>query len=278
MPKDRYVSFGEQVGAVPGLALAPDAVTATLRNSVWNRAAPLFRASNWDDPALVSANAFWIKMAWDKGWDVDEHRHDRADVCALVIKEWLLSQASWHEVYEFAQSFHRWANLSPTDRKTWEGEMDSAFFQGRSPYRFVNHTLTPISSESERASVAEAAAQKGKYALAAEHLSKALVKFGERPTPDYENAAKEAASAVESALEVATGKSSIADASREFGKAYGAHPALSDSASKLFGYASDRDGVRHGKTKSGKRLDFNEAKLVIVSASAWVSFIAAKAP
>ena len=42
---------------------------------------------------------------------------------------------------------------------------------------------------------------------------------------------------------------------------------------------SDRDGVRHAN-KGGQAtpVDYAEAKLVIVSASAWVNFIAAKAP
>lgn len=40
------------------------------------------------------------------------------------------------------------------------------------------------------------------------------------------------------------------------------------------------DRVRHGKkrTTNSPPVDFDEAKLVIVSASAWVNFIAAKAP
>jgi hypothetical protein len=56
------------------------------------------------------------------------------------------------------------------------------------------------------------------------------------------------------------------------------HPAFSESASKLFGYASDRERVRHARTEPGSAVEFNEARLVIVAASAWLNFIAAKAP
>jgi len=278
MAKERYVSFGEQVGAVSAFTLAPDAVTKTLRNTIWNRTRPLLYAREWDTPAHTSAMALLLRMAWDKGWDVDQHRGSNDDRCALVVKSWLLDETSWHEVYEFVQSFPRWAKLNESDRKIWEEFMDEALFQERSLYRFIDHKLTPIAADDERAAVAEAVAQTGKYALAAEHVGKALAKFGDRPTPDYENAAKEAALALESALKVATGEDNVGDAARAFRDTYGVHPALSDIASKLFGYASDRDGVRHAKTKRGKSVEFDEAKLVIVYASAWVKFIAAKAP
>jgi hypothetical protein len=66
-------------------------------------------------------------------------------------------------------------------------------------------------------------------------MSKALEKFGARPTPDYENAVKEAASAVESAFTAANGqKLSMADATRRFAASSDVHSALMESASKLF--------------------------------------------
>src|SRR6267154_1560583 len=238
MAKERYVSFGEQVGAVSALTIKPDAVTKALRHAIWNRTRPLLYARDYDVPAHTSASALWLKMAWDKGWDADEYRGEQNDTCALVINNWLVTMAEWHEVYEFVQSFPRWANLDAADRKIWESMIDEALFQERSPYRFVDHKLAAIASDDERAAVAEAVAQTGKYGLAAEHLGKALTKFSERPKPDYENAVKEAASAVEFAMKAATGKDNVGDAARAFRDTYEVHPALSESASKLFGYAS----------------------------------------
>src|SRR5436305_109802 len=115
MTKERYVSFGEQVGAVSASPLAPDVVTTALRNGIWNRTRLLLYARDYDVRAHTRANALWLRMAWDKGWDVDEHRNQRDDVCALVIKDWLLTEARWYEVYEFVQSFPRWAKVKETD-------------------------------------------------------------------------------------------------------------------------------------------------------------------
>jgi hypothetical protein len=249
MAKGRYVSFGEQVGAVSSLTLALSVVPVTLRNSIWNRTAPLFLAHH-GNPPRVNATGLWLKMAWDKGWDADEYRAESFSLCALVIKDWLLKVAEWHEVYEFAQSFPQWAQFDTRDRKEWEGQINDALFQERSPYRFVDHQLTPIASEEERAAVEDAATLKGRYAPAAEHLGKALAKFSDRPEPDYENAVKEAASAVESALKIATGRDSVGDAARAFREAHGVHAALSESASKLFGYvATDMACVMERPTK-----------------------------
>lgn len=157
--------------------------------------------------------------------------------------------------------------------------MNELLFDEGSPYRFAGSELLPIVSDEERHSADEAARHVGKYEIAAQHQAKALQKFSARPTPDYENAAKEAASAVESALTIANGKQlAVGDAIREFAKNRCVHPALMESANRLFGYASDRDGVRHGAKSSSNPVDFDEAKLVVVSASAWVNFIAAKAP
>jgi hypothetical protein len=277
MTTERYVSFGEQVGAVKALTLEPNEVPARLRNSIWNRVSPLFVSDTFGSGARVDARMFWLRMGADKGRLLDRDVDQR--MSAYAIRDWFLKKAEWHEVYEFVQSFARWADYDNWSTKEWESLFDDVFYHERSPYRFVAHKLTPIASDAERAEVSDAAAHAGKYGTAAEHMTKALTKFGTRPDPDYENAAKEAASAVEGALTIANGiEQAVGDAVRTFSAKYGVHPALMETANKLFGYASDRDGVRHAKTTPGNAVDFNEAKLVLVSASAWLNFIAAKAP
>jgi hypothetical protein len=279
MTADRYISFGEQVGAVTRLTLEPDQVPARLRNSIWNCAGPLFGRDDLGRLPAVGPQSFWLRMARDKGCLQDEHRYSNPGVCTVLIRAWLLDRAKWHDVYEFVQSFSRWAEFDADTSDGWERLADDILYEELSVYRFVAHKLSPIASDAERAEVAEAVAHAGKYGLAAEHMGKALTKFSARPNPDYENAAKEAASAVEGALIIANGRQQdFGDAVRAFSTTYSVHLALMETANKLFGYASDRDGVRHAKTAPGDAVDFNEAKLVLVSASAWLNFIAAKAP
>jgi hypothetical protein len=56
------------------------------------------------------------------------------------------------------------------------------------------------------------------------------------------------------------------------------HSQLMEMAHRLFIYASDESGVRHAKTNSADAVEFAEAKLAIVTASALVNFIVEKAP
>jgi hypothetical protein len=148
MVKERYVSFGEQVGAVPSLTLAPTDVPPRLRNNVWNLAGPLFADAGRYGPELSPAG-FLQSMSRDKGWIADDHRYQYHSDYAARIKDWLLTGADWHEVDEFLQSFPRWAGIQ--DPANWEAAVDRLLFQERSPYRFVNHKLQPIASEEERA-------------------------------------------------------------------------------------------------------------------------------
>ena len=241
------------------MTLAPDVVPPTHRNSIWNLTGSSFESRYGDSPP-------WSMLArFGRTW-----RGMEVGTLTLINAQ--------SEVYEFVQSFPRWCGEKNLDVAKFEKSVDRILFQNRAPYRFADHKLVPIVSDEERAVVEQATKLTGKYAPASEHLAKALTKFSERPTPDYENAAKEAASVLESALKIATGESNVARATQAFRESYGVHRSLSESASKLFGYASDRDGVRHGKTEPGSAVEFDEAKLVILSASAWVSFIATKAP
>ncbi len=274
---ERYVSFGEQVGAVTALSLKPGEAPPRFRTAIWNDLGPLFELKG--NHRTIQPVAFCARMADDKRWDLDGFKGKSPDSLVRWLKKWLMEQAEWHEVYEFIQSLARWGQLTNPDAvRSWETLANELLFQERAPYRMVKGQLVELTSEQERAEVGKAVEQKGKYGQAGDHMAKALAKFALRPTPDCENAAKEAASAVESALNTANAKAlAVGEAVKLFTKTYSVHSALMESASKLFGYASDRDGVRHAG-KGGAPVDANEARLVIVCASSWVNFISAKAP
>jgi len=54
------------------------------------------------------------------------------------------------------------------------------------------------------------------------------------------------------------------------------HPALKSSFSSLYGYTNDADGIRHALLEEST-LDFDDAKFMLVSCSAFVNYLAAKA-
>jgi len=54
------------------------------------------------------------------------------------------------------------------------------------------------------------------------------------------------------------------------------HPALEKSFSNLYGYTSDADGIRHALLED-PNLDFEDAKFMLVSCSAFVNYLIEKA-
>jgi hypothetical protein len=54
------------------------------------------------------------------------------------------------------------------------------------------------------------------------------------------------------------------------------HPALAEGLSKLYGWTSDAEGIRHALMDEPS-LSFAEAKYMLVSCSAFVNYLTAKA-
>jgi hypothetical protein len=53
------------------------------------------------------------------------------------------------------------------------------------------------------------------------------------------------------------------------------HPALRDAFSKLYGYTSNAEGIRHALLDE-PNLDFEDAKFMLVSCSAFVNYLKVK--
>jgi hypothetical protein len=150
-----------------------------------------------------------------------------------------------------------------------------------SAYRFVNGVLTPISNQAEVAEVEQAIEGSAACGMpgATEHLDTALHFLGKKPVPDYRNAIKEAISAVESVCSQIEGSKSsgFKAALKKLTEQIGIHPALQDAFVKLYGYTSDEEGVRHAILNNDVDVEFDEAKFMVVSCSAFVNYLIAKA-
>jgi hypothetical protein len=147
-----------------------------------------------------------------------------------------------------------------------------------SGYRFIQGTLTPISTEEEVQAIETAIAEANRTGLTGVqyHIRSAVELLGKKPTPDYRNAIKEAISAVESVSMQIAGADSLDGALKELGKKTHIHGALGSGFSKLYGYTSDEDGIRHA-ILDDPNVGFTEAKYMIVSCSAFVNYLIEKA-
>ena len=62
---------------------------------------------------------------------------------------------------------------------------------------------------------------------------------------------------------------------QEFQAKTGLHSSLKAAFSKLYGYTSDADGIRHGLMDDDKT-DFHDAKFMLVACSAFINYINGK--
>lgn len=149
-----------------------------------------------------------------------------------------------------------------------------------SGYRFVNEELVPITNDAEIAEIEQAANRAAASGLdgVREQIAQALRLFGQRPQPDYRNAVKEAISAVEGVVKIINGTRSggIDKALDAVATKIEMHPALKTGLEKLYGYTSDDDGIRHPILEEAT-VDEADARFMIVTCSAFVNFLIAKA-
>jgi hypothetical protein len=195
------------------------------------------------------------------------------------IRTWY-TKAEWYQVYDFIQFVADDGILGDKGEEFFRKHANEVLEREVSGFRFVGTQLTQITDKEELQTIEEAIANRQKTPLSAmkEHLATALAKLSDRKQPDYRNSIKESISAVESLCRVIFGKKC------EFGQAIkvvkekvGLHPALEKAFSSLYGYTSDAGGIRHALYEGSATCDFEDAKYMLVTCSAFVNYLVAKA-
>lgn len=148
----------------------------------------------------------------------------------------------------------------------------------KSGYRLINEIFVNITNNAELDSLHQAS--NSPYCNVNIHIRKAVSLYSDRKNPDYENSIKESISAVEAMCCTITG---ITGSSATLGAAIKKladsgiviHTALRDAFSKMYGYTSDSDGIRHGGIDF-KNAPAEDAKYMLVSCSAFVNYLIEK--
>lgn len=184
---------------------------------------------------------------------------------------------SWFEIYDFLEFTAK--NISDSSLKLkFVESCNNVLKQEMAAYRFVNDEITQITADEEVAEI-EKAINEANAAPVSSHLKRALELLSDKTEPDYRNSIKESISAVEALCVNLTG-----DSSATLGKALGkleadgavkTHPALNSAFQKLYGYTSDAGGIRHSLSDEDS-LEFEDAKFMLVSCSAFVNYLQAK--
>jgi len=184
-------------------------------------------------------------------------------------------ECKWHEVYDLIEFIHK-TYLNQIINENFKEECNKILELNLSAYRFVGDKIVEITSEEEIAEIVSAS----QIPIVKEHINCSLELFSNRTNPDYRNSIKESISAVESLCKLITGndKATLGDALKviEAKLNIGLHPALKDAFSKLYGYTSNANGIRHGLTDE-PNLYSEDARFMLIACSAFIIYLSAKA-
>ncbi len=133
-----------------------------------------------------------------------------------------------------------------------------------------------ITSEAELKEVEQT--QKCSIESVRDRFNHAVSLFSDREKPEYANAVKEALSAMEILAQYYTGNPKGTLGKLIMDSSIDLPPALKQSISSLYGYASNEGNARHGNLETEHEVTFNEAKFIIVTTSALINYIIALNP
>ncbi len=282
---NRMESFSQRKGLKPVKSVMQvDSMDEDLRNGLWN----VLIASYWDrvKPQLdmegyyrwdLSSNREMEKLVWSLQINYFKKPVDEMGDKWLTIRNQLRDyffRCPWNEVYDFIEFV---ANNYP-DKYANQRFMtlcNSVLEREVSAYRFVGGRITQITSEREIAEIEEAL-EKAPNAVYI-HLKTAFDLLTDRRSPDYRNSIKESISAVEAVCKQISGnpKAKLEQALKAIQEKTRLHPALKKAFSNLYGYTSDAQGIRHALIDESN-LDFEDAKFMLVSCSAFINYLMAK--
>jgi len=266
------MSFSERYGYKPVRSvLQREAMDDPLRISLWNVLELYFWASLRDaytNPGNRSlADAIWLHHF---KWTLDTVPSHWLNTIGAIKNYYF--DSDWNEVYDFVE----FLSIRAHDPDGYRKSCNAILEREGAAYRFVGTQIVEITSETEIESI-ESAIQASKNLGGAEtHLRAALDLLSDRANPDYRNSIKESISAVEAVANAASGTTSATlGAALKTLKGPSLHPALEGAFSKLYGYTSNAQGIRHALMDEPD-LSFEDAKFMLVACSAFVNYLAAK--
>jgi hypothetical protein len=267
--------FSDRIGATkPSEIIQTDSMNDSLKNSLWNF---LYKLLVYRKKEIVNDFAEFICEAYFK-LPLDEV----PDYSTSVLSEWIkekITGLNWFETYNLLELISQ-KYISKTETIKFNSVINTILENENSGYRFINSELAPITNKEEIKSITDAieSAKEKRMFGTAKHFESALELISLKPNPDYRNSIKESISSIEALVKQLTGEKgggldkalAILDAKVKF------HDAFKSGLLSLYGYTSDEDGIRHPILEE-KDISFDEAKFMLVSCSALVNFLIAKA-
>lgn len=251
-------------------------VDDTLKNGLWNLVSTGlfdevsgFLSSSLNVRALFLCRALWMsyfKRPIDEIDDYWPHTYK-------YLRKYFF-ECEWFEVYDFLEFVVQHYQFKGDGEAQFADLVNTVLERELSAYRLIKGEFAQITSEQEITAIEEAIENTSSPVAA--HLQRALELLSDRTAPDYRNSIKESISAVESiASRITKSKGTLGQLIKKLNDETDLHPALQSAFSSLYGYTSDEGGVRHALMEA-QRVDFHDAKFMLVICSAFIGFIEGK--
>lgn len=271
------MTFSQEHGYKPvGEVIQFESMDEPLRNNLWNALSTCY----WNT-FEIDAYAYNKKDIYSLGSTTNEELHklctniwithykrpiDELDrdwrETRLKIREYFFSY-EWYEVYDLIE-FISQSHPSEEINKDFKENCNKVLEQEMSAYRFVGDRIARIVDNEEIDTIEKAI--EVKEAQAGEHLKCALEQLSDRKSPDYRNSIKESISAVESLLiDIIGEKDSLSELLEKIDDHIKIPPALKKAFSSLYGH-----------TYEGDDTDFEDAKFMLVTCSAFINYVRGK--
>lgn len=222
-----------------------------------------------NDEHLILCRKLWLNYF---KYPLDELKDDAEKVLFQLRKYFF--NCEWYELYDFIEfltnNYERYGF-----KKEFISDCNVVLEKEMSAYRFVNGLITEITSQQEINEI-ENALELSVGGVSV-HLRRSLELLSDRESPDYKNSIKESISAVEGyvILTVGAEKGTLGNLLKKLEDEVGLHPALKTAFINLYGYTSDKGGIRHAMTEI-ENTDFMDAKFMLVVCSAFINFVEGK--
>lgn len=277
--------FSERIGKVTiEVPLQVNSIDTNLRNSLWN-AVYIFYVSklsdgyNWSDRQesffVRITQLHFFKLPLD---ELPKYGNEYKSSIKSLFFNW-----EWYEVYDYVEwlgSFGAaWNSWRPGEKnhdraKEFRQATNTVLSSENSGYRFINLELVPVTAQSEIDEIERALSEPSKFAPVSSHIATATSLLSDRKNPDFRNSIKESISAVEAAAKIVTNNpnATLGDALRTLEKETQLHRALKEGFSKLYGWTSDSDGIRHAMMET-PNLTLADARFMLVACSAFSNYL-----
>jgi hypothetical protein len=275
--------FSETYGYKPiKTVMQVDSMDIDLRNSLWNGLVIFYWASlRKSEVHPLSVSKVWLRrLILDLWIDFFKHPIDTIPEHSFIAFEDIKNRffsLPWYEVYDLIQ-FVAAESKEKTANENFIGYCNEILEREISGWRFVGGKITPVTSKEEISVIEEALEAAESLRPVAIHLNSALDFMSDRKSPNYRNSIKESISAVEAicTLVAGTEKAELTQALTAMKKkGIRLHPALEQAFTKLYGYTSDADGIRHALLEEPD-LHLEDAKFMLVACSAFINYLKSK--